>query len=257
MSTQQELQTLKYVQMVVVCLSYLVSFLFLLHFYVFKKTQYKVIMSNHLVKLVMCLIFTGLITTIFGVPSGLSSIYSVCAATIAVSRIFATAEQLYSFMIALDLCVTSYNPLAKIKLEKYLNIVTHPCIWIISIVIGVLYGIFNYEPRSACVRQSPLLIQIADFFLIIVFMINMLLFVIFFINSRKLYGEADLKLISKKQEVILYILIFLTLGFLRTPLYIILIVTSDYIYLYICIILSNISSVLVPIIFDWEFWIVQ
>jgi len=254
MSTQQEITILKDVELVVTIIGYLVSILFLLHFYVFKRTQYKEIMSKHLVKLVMLLIFTGLIKNIFGLPSSYTTILSACTTLISLTKTFAMAEQLYSFMIALDLCITSFRPLAIKKFDKYLNIVTHPTIWIISIVIGIMNGISYYQPDSACVIQkTPLLVKIASFFFVIVFLINMLLFIMFFIKSRQLFGKIDSQLISKKQEVILYILMFITFGFLRAPLYIYLIITYEIIKLYIFVNLNLISAILVPVIFAWNF----
>jgi len=202
----------------------------------------------------MLMIFTGLIKNIFGLPYSYTKDLSVCTPLIGFTKTFGMAEQLYSFLIALDLCITSFNPLVNKKFEKYLNTVIHPTIWIISIVIGIMNGISYFVPGSACVPQkTPLLVQIASFFFVIIFLINMTLFIIFFIKSRQLFGKSDSQLISKRQELILYILMFITFGFLRAPLYIYLIISYTILQLYICINLSVISAILVPIIFACNF----
>jgi len=245
------------IELALASISYLVSTLFLLHFYAFKREQYEKRISSPLVKFPMLLVLCGLLKNIFGLPSLLVHDYYQCSTLIGLARVFGTAEQLYSFIIALSLFFKSYTPLSKLKIYDYEYYIMHPLIWIISIILGVLNGLAYFVPNSACIIQStPLLVQIASIIFIIVFIVNMIVFILFFIASRKIFGNtADNSLITKKEEVILYLFLFLVFGVLRAPLYIDNIFSHDPLYLYVWVDLNVLSSILVPVIFGWNFGI--
>jgi len=163
------------------------------------------------------------------------------------------AEQLFSFLIALELYLKSKYSVSDISKHFYKR--TIPIITIISIISGVFNGIDYYSP--GCVQNSisvGIFYSINSVFFLIVFTLNMVLFIMFFVNSRKVFTKSSNdSYLSVKQELILYILFFLTVGILRAPLYIISFISNDVILFLYAIVINTSSAVLVPLLFSWNF----
>jgi len=188
-TTAEEIKILDIVINIVISFSFLISILLLLHLLVFQRN--KDIVSFYMTKLVLWLIFCGLIKNICGVANLQIKVYITCTIVVSIIRFFAMAEQLFSFMIALELFLMSINPLDGSVMGKYFYKYTIPTICIISIATGIMNGVDYYTPGSACIIQSNALYsKICTIFFLIIFLVNMLLFIMFFIKSRKIFTQS-------------------------------------------------------------------
>jgi len=194
-----ELNSLEISIYIVTSLSFLISILLLAHLLVFKSKKYKDKLKVNLTKFVLWLIFCGLMKNIFGLANfGLTN-FITCTILISIIRFFAMAEQLFSFMIALELFLQSTRPLNEDLMRMNYYRYALSIIFLLSIITGIMNGVDYYAPGSACLQQNnALYAEICEIFFLIVFLVNMLLFMAFFIKSRKLLAQAAESQISKK-----------------------------------------------------------
>jgi len=249
-----ELNSLEISIYIVTSLSFLISILLLAHLLVFKSKKYKDKLKVNLTKFVLWLIFCGLMKNIFGLANfGLTN-FITCTILISIIRFFAMAEQLFSFMIALELFLQSTRPLNEDLMRMNYYRYALSIIFLLSIITGIMNGVDYYAPGSACLQQNnALYAEICEIFFLIVFLVNMLLFMAFFIKSRKLIAQAAESQISKKEEVKFYFLIFLTLGLLRAPYYVEIFFDIGIVDFLVVILVNTCSAFLVPLIFSWNY----
>jgi len=244
---------------IVTSLSFLISLVLLLHLLIFQVDKYKEKLEIYMTKLVLWLIFSGLIKNIFGVANFDLTDYLTCSILISFVRFFAMAEQLFSFNIALELLLKSIY--INLNTNKYYYKYTLPTIWIISIIIGIMNGIDFYEPGTPClIRDNAIFSKICTIFFLTIFLVNMLLFLAFFTKSRKYFlknANTSESIISTKEEVQFYFLIFLTLGLLRAPYYVVIFFNPGIVEFLAVILVNTLSAFLVPLIFAWNFGVLH
>jgi len=248
-------ETLFTVQIIAIIIAIVLGILFLLHIFVFERNKYKPMIKIYLTKLVMCMIFWMTIKNFFGVFSELLTVHAECLSMAIIAKFAAMVEQAFSFMIALELILKTYYSHAQKAIESHFLTITIPIIFALGVFSSIMNAFDFYEPTSCIDQPNSTFVLVNSIVFLIIFCVNMLLFIIFFIKSRMLFSKRrdSESIIPKKQEVILYILIAITIGVLRVPLYIVYVQNSDALLRILFSLLNNISSILVVIIFGWNF----
>jgi len=248
-------RTLFIIEIITAGIASILSTYFLLHIYVFERKKYESMTKIYLSKLVMNMIFWMTIKVSFGLVSLLLTVHVQCVSIIIIVKFAAMAEQVFSFMIALELNLKTYFYRGQKVIESHFLTVTIPIIFALGVLASIMNALDYYEPTSCQNQPYPTFVFINSVVFLTIFCVNMLLFIIFFIKSRILFSKkrnSDV-IIPKKQEIVLYILVSITIGVLRFPIYIIYFQNANTLLRIVFSTLNNISSILVPIIFGWNF----
>jgi len=235
-----------------------ITVLMMLHIFIIKKIEFEAKLKNYMTKIVLWLIFCGVLKAAFGIANNLVTDSEACKITLSFIKFSAMAEQLFSFLIALELfLIVKVQKIGqKRMMEPYFYKITFPLILVLSIIVSVLSSIDYYLPNTCVFNYNSIYSKGGTIFFLTVFIANMILFLLYFIFSQKFYRNSKQESqLTKIEELFFYILLFLTLGVFRATYYFTIPFQVTVVTLYIVIFISTLSSVLVPLLFAWNFGI--